>query len=49
MPLWILPVLFFVPGQLLAEQVGGWWQVPGSGLGGVSLTLAQEEVPKRRL
>ena len=27
MLLWLLPVLFFVPGQLLPEQVGGWWQV----------------------
>lgn len=35
MPLRILPVFFFVPGQLLAEQVGGWWQVAGSGLRGL--------------
>lgn len=34
-PLRTLPVPCFVPGQLLVEQVVGWWQVAGSRLRGL--------------
>lgn len=35
-PLWFLPAFFFLPGQLLAEQVGWWWQEAGPRLRGLT-------------